>query len=99
MRYEYKCPSCGDSFVESFPMGEAERTVQCRKCGAAATRVFGCNFILNGSGFASANLKFKREMTERNLRAGHRMKAKKPPVRLAALDHGGGDVRPVARKT
>jgi putative FmdB family regulatory protein len=97
MQYGYVCSECGTGTEVDFPMGKAERTVKCA-CGAKAKRVFtNAGFILKGGYWPSKNMKFNREMTEKNEKAGERMRANKPPLTLAAHDYGGGDVREVAK--
>jgi len=98
MFYDYKCTECENLFEEDFPIGKAEKEVECPSCGGAAKRTFtSCNFILKGGGWPSKKGRFNKEMTERNERAGRRMRKEhgKGPVRKVAHDFGNGDVREV----
>ena len=92
MLYDYRCSECEMKFEVNFPLGKAEKEVECSECGKQAKRVFGCNFILPDAS------KFNREMTERNRKAGERQKANRPPVRTIAHDYGNGDIREVKKK-
>lgn len=98
MLYDYRCSECGAVFEEDFPLGKAEKEAPCPGCGSKAKRAFtSCNFILKGGGWPSKKNRFNKEMTERNERAGRRMRKEhgKGPVRTVAHDYGDGDVREV----
>jgi len=97
MLYDYNCPEHG-LFEASFQIGEAPPSTTCPECGSEAKRAFtSCNFQLKGGGWPSKSLRLNREMTQRNERAGRRMKKEHGdgPMKLVAHDHGGGDVREV----
>ena len=96
MKYEYSCPSCSQVFDGNFPMGTASATVVCPRCKKQAHRYFGgMSFVLKGGGFPSQSMKFNKEMTEKNAKAGRRMKDNVPGLRRVATDYGNGDIRPV----
>jgi len=95
MLYDYRCTECEAVFERSFPMGKAEPQTTC-ECGSVAKRKFSVGCIQpNGAGRPSNAASFNKEMTERNTRAGRRMRKEhgKGPVRLVAHDYGNGDVR------
>ena len=98
MLYDYRCSECEAVFEMVFPVGKAEKQVECPECGKVAKRAFtSCNFILKGGGWPSKKGRFNKEMTERNERAGRKMSKEhgKGPVRSVAHDYGDGDVREV----
>jgi putative FmdB family regulatory protein len=98
MRFDYKCATCG-GFELDFPIGKAVRSAPCPKCGKDGKRIYtSCNFVLSGIGWPSKGLSFNAEMTKRNEAAGKRQRGRKPGLRLAAYDYGGGDVREVKAK-
>lgn len=99
MLFDYRCSECEFVFEQNFPIGKAEGEVECPECGETAKRAFtSCNFVLKGGGWPSKKNSFNKEMTERNARAGERMKDNIPPVRTVAYDYGNGDVRAVKDK-
>ncbi len=99
MMYDYRCAAHG-MFEKDFSMGCAEAVVECPECGSEAKRVFtvGC-LRPNGAGRPVSASVFNKEMTERNARAGRRMRKEhgEAPVRLVAHDYGNGDVREVKK--
>jgi putative FmdB family regulatory protein len=100
MLYDYRCPECEAVFELNFPVGKAEQEAECPECGGQAKRAFtSCNFILKGGGWPSKKGRFNKEMTERNERAGRRMRKEHGdgPVRTVAHDYGDGDVREVKK--
>lgn len=101
MLFDYKCSDCEEQFEMSFPIGKAEDEVECPSCKKTAKRIFtSCNFVLKGGGWPSKAGSFNKEMTERNERAGRRMRKEHGdgPVRTVAHDYGNGDVREVKKK-
>jgi putative FmdB family regulatory protein len=97
MTYEYRCAACGGNSEREFPIGKAEREVPCPACGGVARKLVSkSGLVFKGGGWPSKSVSLNAEMTRRNEEAGRRMrKEHKPGMRLAALDHGGGDVREV----
>jgi putative FmdB family regulatory protein len=97
--YEYKCLGCSCRFDLDFPIGEAPPTARCPECGEEAKKLISCSgFVLKGGGWPSRGNRLNSEMTRRNEDAGRRMRREhKPPMRLAALDYGNGDVREVGK--
>jgi putative FmdB family regulatory protein len=83
MIYEYQCKDCTEVFEQNFSMGEAKEYTKC-ECGGEAKRFFGSmSFVLAGGGFPSRDARFNKEMTERNEKAGKRMrKEHDPPPKL-----------------
>ena len=100
MLYGYSCEDCDVGLDYFFPIGKAPDRVDCPDCGdKRAKRLFCTSFDLSSGGFPSRDGKFNREMTERNERAGKRMrKEHTPPVKTVAHDYGNGDVREVKEK-
>jgi len=81
--YEYKCQGCGKHIEAAFPMGEAAKTITCKGCGGTAVRFFGqMNFVLKGGGWPSRFATFNSEMTQRNERAGQRMRRERVAPKL-----------------
>lgn len=74
--YEYYCEACEKVIEQEFPFGKPAKTVKC-ECGKDATRYFGggCNFVLKGGGWPSKFHRFNKEMTDRNRKAGEKMRA------------------------
>ena len=98
MTYEYACHTCELLVEENFRIGGAPEKVSCPECKGECKRHYGsCNFILVGGGWPGKSNSFNKEMTERNERAGRRMRKEhgKPPVNLVAHDYGNGDIREV----
>lgn len=74
MIYEYFCEMCEKAIEKECSMGEAPKTVKC-ECGKRAARSFGgCNFAFKGGGWPSKFYRFNKEMTDRNRKAGERMR-------------------------
>ena len=96
MLFNYACEACGERLDKDFRIGKAPKTVAC-SCGKRAKRVYeSMSFVLKGGNWPGKFRKFNAEMTERNEKAGRRMrKEHTPPVNLAAYDYGDGDVRGV----
>ena len=91
--YEYECEGCGKRQEMDFPMGKAPGKVHC-PCGKKAKRAYSAVAVGVGGGFVRAS-GFGEQMKARNIAAARRQQGRKPPVRLAALDFGEGDVRGV----
>ena len=93
MLFSYECQKCGNRFDGEYPIGQAPRTTPCQTCKGNSKRVYeGMSIAVKVSGRAPSST-FGEQMKSRNLAAGKRMKGRKAPVRLKALDYGGGDVR------
>ena len=74
MIYEYRCDSCGRVFEKDCPSFKPADSPRC-ECGQKANRHFaGFSFVLKGGGWPSKSQRFNAEMTERNERAGRRMR-------------------------
>lgn len=96
MLFPYMCSKCGKRFDGDFPIGKAPRGVPCPSCGKPSKRVYeGVSIAIKVSGVTSSST-FGERMKTRNLQAAHRMKGRKPPVRVKAYDYGNGDVREAA---
>jgi putative FmdB family regulatory protein len=101
MLFDYKCSECNIIYEADFPIGKAEKTIECLECGKQAKRLFtSCNFVLKGGGWPGKKISFNKEMTERNNRAGRNMRKEHGdgPVKTVAHDYGNGDVREVKKK-
>jgi len=97
MLYDYRCKKCQEEFEVDFRIGQAEAVVPCPKCQSDSKRAYtSCNFSVDGPSKMNS---FNKEMTERNEKAGRRMKKEHGdgPVRLVAHDYGNGDVREVKK--
>jgi putative FmdB family regulatory protein len=95
MTFVYVCGECGKRFEEEHSIGKAPRTVPCPACGKVGKRVYdGMSIAVRVGGHTSRST-FGEQMKSRNQAAGRRMQGRKPPVRVVAYDHGGGDVRAV----
>jgi putative FmdB family regulatory protein len=74
MIFEYGCKKCGEVFEKDFPIGKAEAEVPC-KCGEPAGRYYGnMSFVLKGGGWPGRSNRMNTEMTNRNKKAGERMR-------------------------
>lgn len=98
MTFSYLCQKCENRFDGDYPIGKAPRSCKCPKCGGKSSRVYeGMGIAIKvGSSFSHGSRTFGEEMKARNIKAAQRMKGKKPPVRLAAMDYGNGDIREVS---
>jgi len=97
MTFSYMCVKCGKGFDGDWTIGKAPKTVPCPACGGTGKRVYsGVSIAVKVSGSRPSG--FGEQMKRRNDEAGRRMKARKPPVRLAALDYGDGNVKEVRAK-
>ena len=52
--YEYRCKECCEYIIysASYEMIKELEPMKCPKCGKEMDRVYSCNFILKGSGWA-----------------------------------------------
>jgi len=76
--FDYKCKDCGVMFESTHPIGKAPKEVPCKECGSVAKRAYtSCNFSMEGP---TSNARFNREMTERNRKAGERMRKNRDPA-------------------
>ena len=92
MLFPFQCDKCGKRFDGDYPIGKAPRTVPCPSCGGSGKRVYaGVSIGVRVGGSSPSG--FGEQMKARNAAAGHRMKGRKPPVRVKAYDYGNGDVR------
>ena len=73
--YEYECEKCGHHQDEFLGINE-EPEIKCEKCKGPSKRIFvaSCNYILRGSGWASKEMRLKRDMLEKNKRMKNVMK-------------------------
>jgi hypothetical protein len=97
MLYGFHCKSHGDFDID-LPIGTAGQTAKCPDCGVESKRTYtSCNFLLVGGGWPGKSNRLNSEMTQRNERAGARMRKEHGdgPVKTVAHDYGGGDIREV----
>ena len=74
MLFEYECPEHG-VFDKSYRIGQAPSAVCCPECDKPCMRHYGgADFILKGGGWPSRSASLNREMTQRNRKAGQRMR-------------------------
>lgn len=98
MLFSYECQKCGKRFDGDYPIGKAPRVTPCPACKSDSKRVYeGMSIAVKISGKPMSST-FGEQMKARNLAAGHRMKGRKAPVRVKALDYGNGDIREVKAK-
>jgi len=102
MVYSYRCKDCDLGFEKNYPIGQAGTSPACPDCNCDnTTRVYSCDFILKGGGWPSRSNLLNKEMTDRNERAGKRMRVEhgeEGPMKIVAHDYGNGDVREVKKK-
>jgi DNA-directed RNA polymerase subunit RPC12/RpoP len=92
MLFPYVCSKCGKRFDGDFPIGKAPRGVPCPSCGSSGKRVYeGMSIAVKVSGRTSFST-FGEQMKAKNAAAGHRMKGRKPPVRLRGFEMPDGKV-------
>lgn len=97
MLFPFKCTGCGKRFDGEFPIGKAPRELPCPSCQKNSKRIYeGMSIGVKVDGVTRSS-GFGEQMKARNAQAAYRMKGRKPPVRLAAWDHGNGDVREAAK--
>ena len=67
--YDYKCTVC-DNVQEEFHSISSEPEIKCNECNSLCKKAMPTemNFILKGSGWASKEMKFKKDMTKKNSR-------------------------------
>lgn len=96
MLFPYLCQKCGNRFDMDLPIGKAPREAPCPLCKSKSKRVYdGMSIAVKIDGGYHRTSNFGEQMKVKNLRAGEKMKAKRPGLRLAAYDYGGGDIREV----
>jgi len=99
MFFPYECQKCEKKFDGEFPVGQAPRETPCPDCKGKSKRVYeGMGFAVKIGGAIDRKSTFGEHMKAKNTQAAYRMQGKKAPVRIAAYDHGGGDVREVKPK-
>ena len=99
MQFPFQCKKCGKRFDGEYPIGKAPRVAPCLSCKGTANRIYeGLSLSVKIGGDFLRSSKFGEEMKAKNLKAASRQKGRKAPVRLAAYDHGNGDIREVAKK-
>jgi putative FmdB family regulatory protein len=97
MLYTYTCDKCEHDFDLDFKMGHAPKAAPCPDCNTECRRVFrSMQFILSGEGWPGKSMSFGNEMTDRNKKAGERMRKNRVAPKMIAHDFGGGDVREIA---
>ena len=98
MIFPYQCQKCNKRIELEFPIGKAPRQVDCDKCKGKANRVYeGMSIAVKINGSFCGTTNFGEQMKAKNIKAGEKMKGKKPGLKLAAYDYGGGDVREVKK--
>jgi predicted nucleic acid-binding Zn ribbon protein len=96
MQFPFQCKKCGKRFDGEYPIGKAPRVTPCPSCKGTANRIYeGLSLSVKVGGDFIRSSKFGEEMKAKNSKAAYRQKGRKAPVRLAAYDHGNGDVREV----
>ena len=92
MLFPYMCVKCGKRFDGDYPIGKAPRGVPCPSCGSSAKRVYeGMSIAVKVSGAASSST-FGEQQKRKNEKAAHRMRGRKPPVRLKGYQMANGAV-------
>ena len=91
MLFPFQCDKCGAKTDGDYPIGKAPRTAKC-PCGGVCRRVYaGTSLSVRVSGRTSGST-YGEQMKSRNLQAAHRMKGRKPPVRLEGYKHRDGKI-------
>ena len=67
--YDYECTKCG-SIQEEYLSITKEPEIKCKKCNSLCKRMMPTEvrYILKGSGWASKEIKLKKDMTKKNTR-------------------------------
>ena len=92
MQFPYQCDKCGRKVDGDYPIGQAPRTVPCSSCGGTCKKVYaGMSLSIRVDGRTRGST-FGEQMKQRNVSAAHRMKGRKPPVRLLGYEHKDGSV-------
>jgi len=92
MLFPFQCQKCDNKWDGDYPIGKAPRVVPCPSCGGAGKRVYAGLSIGVKVGSFTRPASFGEQMKARNAAAGHRMKGRKPPVRLAGYQMPDGKV-------
>jgi len=73
--YDYKCKKCGNVQEELHSITK-DPEIKCKKCNSPCKRMMPSevNYILKGSGWASKEIKLKKDMTKKNSRMKGKMK-------------------------
>ena len=75
MVYEYRCEECDVVIEKNYKIGKAATKIKCPDCGSECERHYSpVATHFKGGGWPSKFQKFNREMTEKNERAGRRMR-------------------------
>lgn len=77
MRYEFKCKECGESLVvmsKYDKLMKIKKYMTCPQCNGEMIRVFECNFILKGSGWARDSYTLRSEMDRLDKQAEEEIK-------------------------
>jgi putative FmdB family regulatory protein len=95
MIFPYQCQKCGKRFDVEFAIGKAPRATPCPDCKGDGKRIYeGMSIAVKvGGAFHHRTSSFGEQMKARNVKAAQRQRGRKAPVRRAALDYGGGDIR------
>jgi len=93
MLYPYQCQECDKEFDEMYKMGTAPRETICPDCKGLAKRTYDNVGVSFAQSVVTHPTTFGEQMKARNREAAHRMQGREAPVRVAAYDHGNGDIR------
>ena len=98
MQFPFQCQKCQKRFDGDYPIGKAPRETRCPSCKGKSKRLYeGMSIAVKIDGDFRHSSSFGEQMRAKNLAAAERQKGRVAPVRLKAWDHGGGDIREVAR--
>ena len=78
MTYTYVCEGCEKETEITCSISEMKRTIVCPHCSKTAFKKIEAPALV---GVSSSNLRFKKEMTDRNKEAGKRMKGSHKSVK------------------
>jgi len=78
MTYTYVCEECGKETEIHCSISEMKREISCPHCLGKAIKKIEAPALV---GVSSSNVRFKKEMTERNIEAGKKMRGSHKSVK------------------
>lgn len=86
--YEYKCTGCGLRFEEIVPQAKKSEIIECKKCGAEATKLISrfSSVIAGGSPTETVDMTIGREANKRWQTYTDRQTKRRDPNKLQTVD-------------